>query len=163
MTRWLPFPRISAILFVVWLLLNQTLAPGHILLAVMLAVAAPLLLAKLEPPAGHAKRPLTIILLTWRVLVDITKSNIAVAGVILRPDRDYQRRAGFVHIPLTTRSPYALATLACIITATPGTIWVDYESASGILIIHVLDLVDEQAWINTITQRYERLLLEIFE
>lgn len=163
MKRWLPFPRISATLFVVWLLLNQTLSAGHILLAVVLALATSQLLARLQPPAGHLRRPITALVLAWRVLVDITHSNIAVAGIILRPGGDKTRHAGFVHIPLKTRNPYALASLACIITATPGTIWVDYESASGTLIIHVLDLIDENAWIHTITQRYERLLREIFE
>ena len=29
--------------------------------------------------------------------------------------------------------------------------------------IHVLDLIDESVWIGTIKNRYERLLLEIFE
>jgi multicomponent K+:H+ antiporter subunit E len=163
MKRWLPFPRLSAVLFIVWLLLNQTITPGHVLVALLLALATPQLLARLQPPAGHARRPIIALILAWRVLVDITRSNIAVAGILLRPQPDRNRTAGFVHIPLATRDPYALASLACIITATPGTIWVDYESASGTLIIHVLDLVDENAWIHIITQRYERLLREIFE
>lgn len=163
MRRLLPFPRISAFLFVVWLLLNQTLSPGHMLVALLLALATPQLLVLLQQPPGHVRRPLTALVLAWRVLVDITHSNIAVARIILRPRLDQDRTAGFVHIPLASRNPYVLAALACIITATPGTIWVDYESASGMLIIHVLDLVDEDAWIRTITQRYERLLREIFE
>src|SRR5699024_720555 len=117
MKRWLPFPRISATLFVVWLLLNQTLSAGHILLAVVLALATSQLLARLQPPAGHLRRPITALVLAWRVLVDITHSNIAVAGIILRPGGDKTRHAGFVHIPLKTRNPYALASLACIITA----------------------------------------------
>jgi multicomponent K+:H+ antiporter subunit E len=29
--------------------------------------------------------------------------------------------------------------------------------------IHVLDLIDEGEWVQTIKGRYERLLLEIFE
>jgi multicomponent K+:H+ antiporter subunit E len=29
--------------------------------------------------------------------------------------------------------------------------------------IHVLDLIDESEWVDTIKGRYERLLLEIFE
>ena len=53
--------------------------------------------------------------------------------------------------------------VACIITATPGTSWVRYDRAAGVVTIHVLDLVDEQAWIRLFKQRYERRLLEIFE
>ena len=53
--------------------------------------------------------------------------------------------------------------LALIVTATPGTLWVSFDPAKGVLTLHVLDLIDEDAWIATIKQRYERYLLEIFE
>ena len=72
-----------------------------------------------------------------------------------------QRRSGYVEIPLELRNAYGLAVLACIITSTPGTLWVDFDPASGKLTIHVLDLIDESAWVQTIKGRYERLLLEI--
>ena len=72
------------------------------------------------------------------------------------------RRPGFVHIPLELRDPYGLAALACIITSTPGTLWVKFEEPAGTLTIHVLDLVDKAEWISTIKSRYEQPLLEIF-
>jgi multicomponent K+:H+ antiporter subunit E len=95
------------------------------------------------------------------VLIDILRSNIAVARIIvgLEPRR---WTSGFVELPLELRDPYGLAVLACIITSTPGTLWVDFDQASGTLTIHVLDLVDEAEWVRTIKGRYERLLLEIF-
>ncbi|MGY3360349.1 multisubunit Na+/H+ antiporter MnhE subunit [Bradyrhizobium sp. GM0.4] len=68
-----------------------------------------------------------------------------------------------MNIPLDMRNPYGLAMLACIITSTPGTLWVNFDAQKGLLMIHVLDLVDEAEWIRTIKQRYERHLLEIFE
>ena len=40
--HWLPHPVTSAILFVVWLLLNHTLSAGHIVLAATLGVLIPL-------------------------------------------------------------------------------------------------------------------------
>jgi multicomponent K+:H+ antiporter subunit E len=67
-----------------------------------------------------------------------------------------------VEIPLELRDPYGLAALACIITSTPGTLWVDFNEASGILTIHVLDLVNESEWVGLIKERYERRLMEIF-
>jgi multicomponent K+:H+ antiporter subunit E len=71
--------------------------------------------------------------------------------------------SGFLSMPLELRHPGGLAALACIITATPGTSWVRYDRAQNVLTIHVLDLIDEDAWIRTFKQRYERRLLEIFE
>jgi multicomponent K+:H+ antiporter subunit E len=99
--------------------------------------------------------------LTALVVKDIALSNVAVAGIVLGPGRRHWV-SGFVEIPLELRDPYGLAALACIVTSTPGTLWTDYDAATGILTIHVLDLVDSAAWIRTIKERYERPLLEIF-
>ncbi len=71
--------------------------------------------------------------------------------------------SGFVAIPLDLRDPLGLAILSIIITSTPGTAWVDYNSARGTLLIHVFDLVDEEGWRKLIKNRYEHLLTEIFE
>ena len=49
---------------------------------------------------------------------------------------------GFVQMPLELKSRHGLAVLALIITATPGTIWVEFDRARSILLVHILDLVD---------------------
>lgn len=162
MKRWLPYPLLSLSLFAMWLLLNQTLAASHILLAIALAVGGGLTVIALEPPKARLRRPLAVAKLAFLVLDDIVRSNIAVARIILGP-RLPGETSGFMNIPLELRAPYGLALLAIIITSTPGTLWVNFDSATGILTIHVLDLIDETAWIATIKGRYERLLLEIFE
>lgn len=162
MRRLLPYPLAAAGLLVLWLLLNQSLTWGQLLIGAVAALACGLALTALEVPNVRARRLGTMIRLVALVLADIIRSNIAVARLILgrtNPDR----RPGFVHIPLELRDRYALAALACIITSTPGTLWVSHDPTSGILIIHVLDLVDESEWIRSIKSRYERRLLEIFE
>ena len=63
----------------------------------------------------------------------------------------------------TCAAPYGLAALACIITATPGTLWVEYDSADNTMLLHVLDLIDEEEWVRIIKDRYETRLMEIFE
>jgi len=151
---------VSAGLLVLWLLLNG-LSVGHILLGGTVALIGGWAFAALEPPKMRLRRPLAVLRLTAFVFADIVRSNVAVARLILGLE---PRRwaSGFVDVPLELRNPYGLATLACIITSTPGTLWVDFNEASGTLTIHVLDLVDETEWVRTIKGRYERLLLEIF-
>jgi multicomponent K+:H+ antiporter subunit E len=161
--RWLlPYPLATAGLFVLWLLLSQSLAPGQILIGAAAALAGGLALTALELPKVRARRLGTMIRLVALVLADIIRSNIAVARLILGRTNP-NRRPGFVHIPLELRDPYGLAALACIITSTPGTLWVSHDAASGVLVIHVLDLIDESEWVRTIKGRYERRLMEIFE
>ena len=162
MTRWLPFPVFSASLLAMWLVLNATLAPGHILLGTALGVAGGRVFGALQAPAGRVRpRPVTIATLSWLMLVDIVRSNVAVARIALHPGIR-GRTSGFLHMPLEVRHPGALAVLACIITATPGTSWARYDAARNVLTIHVLDLVDEQAWIAQFKDHYERRLMEIF-
>jgi multicomponent K+:H+ antiporter subunit E len=161
MTRLLPFPLMAAGLLVLWLLLNQALSLGQLLLGGVAALAGGWAWTALRPPEARVRRLGTIIRLSSLVLADIVRSNIAVGRIVLGLG-GRERTSGFVRIPLDLRDPYGLAVLACIITSTPGTLWVSFDSANGTLTIHVLDLVDENEWVRTIKGRYERLLLEIF-
>jgi multicomponent K+:H+ antiporter subunit E len=161
MTRLVPFPLMTVCILVLWLCLSQTLSFGHFMLGGMGAIVGGLVFGLLEPPLTRVRRPLVIVRLLSQVLADIVRSNIAVGRIILGLAAR-ERVSGFVNIPLDLRHPYGLAALACIITSTPGTLWVSFDPASKILMIHVLDLVDESEWVLTIKGRYERLLLEIF-
>ncbi|WFU23662.1 Na+/H+ antiporter subunit E [Bradyrhizobium sp. CB1717] len=162
MTRLLPFPIVSFCLLALWLLLNQAVTFGHILLGCVFALVGGRILTILELPTVRVRRPGVILRLLQLVAMDIVRSNLAVGRIVLGFGRP-QRRSGFVEIPLDMRDPYGLASLACIITSTPGTLWVHFDAQRGALTIHVLDLVDEEEWIRTIKDRYERHLLEILE
>ena len=162
MRRWLPYPAMSALLLVIWLLLNQTLAPGQFVVGAILGVVLARIFRLLDAPTLRLRNPHSLVLLAARVSLDVVRSNYAVAKLIVR-GQSRAVQSGFVSVPLRLTNPYALAVLACIITSTPGTIWVSYDAGRNILLIHVLDLVDEMVWIRTIRDRYEHLLLEIFE
>ena len=160
MKRWLPHPWFALWLLVAWLLLQQSLAASTIVLGIVLALVLSRALGRLDLPRVRVRSFGTLLVLLARVFGDIVRSNIAVAKIIV--SRRPRATAGFVTIPLEITSPYALALLACIITATPGTIWVSHDSQHRKLVIHVLDLVDEAAWIADIKRRYEQPLLRIF-
>jgi multicomponent K+:H+ antiporter subunit E len=162
MTRLLPFPLMGASLLVLWLLLSQALSLGQLFLGSVAALVGGWALTALRAPKARVRRLGTIVRLSCLVVADIVRSNIAVGRIVLGFGAR-ERTSGFVHVPLDLRNPYGLAVLACIITSTPGTLWVSFDSAKGTLMIHVLDLVDENEWVRTIKGRYERLLLEIFE
>lgn len=169
MKRWLPHPLLWVALVLLWLLLNQSLWLGHVLLGAALAFVACLAYARLEDGprwatgrAGPLRRLRLALELLVLVSVDMVRSNVAVARIVLNRGT-VGRTAGFLDVPLALRDPLGLALLAAIITATPGTAWTRYDPAQGILTMHILDLVDEATWIETIQGRYERRLLEIFE
>src|SRR5690606_36916287 len=109
--RWLPLPLTSCALFVVWLLLNQTLAPGHLLLALLLAVAIPLLTRRLQP-LGDPRifKLLVLFQLLGMALVEIIRSCFNVGRIILFVKND-GIKSQFIRIPLDLKNPYGLALL----------------------------------------------------
>jgi multicomponent K+:H+ antiporter subunit E len=162
MTRRLPFALLWVSLLAMWLALNQTIALAHVLIGACVATAAVRSLAVLGAPRRRLAKFRCALALVAVVLADVVRSNLAVAAIVLHP-RTRARTSGFVSIPLQLRDPAGLAVLACIITSTPGTAWAGYDASSGILTMHVLDLVDEAGWRRVIQGRYERRLREIFE
>lgn len=152
----------KTLLFVAWLLLGGTLALSQPVAGIALAFGLAALHRLLGPHAGPRRiRPVAIARLVVLVAWDIVLSNLAVARIVFSPARE--RRAGFLEIPLDTRHGGALAALAVIVTATPGTSWAGYDAAGSVLTLHVLDLRDEAAAIGEFKARYERPLREIFE
>lgn len=164
MARALPFyAGIALALLAMWLLLTESVSPGAILLGTVLAIGGSFVLAALKPPVTRLRRIAAIPGLLWIILVEIVRSNNAVARIILGRAAARPRRSGFVRVPLDMRNPYGLAALATILTATPGTVWVDYDSSDGTMLLHVLDLIDEESWVRIIKNKWERRLMEIFE
>lgn len=161
MRRLLPHPWLALSLLVMWLLLGQTLDRAHIVLGIAVAVGTGIVYAPLAPQAAPL-RFAAIARLLAVVLGDVVRSNLAVAWIVFGPGRS-ARRAGFVRIPLETRHAGALAVLAMIVTATPGTSWAGYDVAGNILTLHMLDLADEAAFARDFKTRYENPLREIFE
>lgn len=154
-------PVMFALLLLTWLLLVESASPGAVLLGAALALLGTMGLRALELPPSAVRRLRPVPGLLRDIAVEVVRSNNAVARIIL--GQGAGRRAGFVSVPLDMRSPHGLAALACILTATPGTVWVDHDPARGTMLLHVLDLVDEETWVHIIKDKWERRLMEIFE
>ncbi len=162
MTRTRKPPYLEILLLLLWLVVNQSLAPHHWLLGLLFAFPIARLVRTLRPRTARPRRFGLALVLCWHVFCDVVRSNFAVGRIILGTVRQ-QPKVGFLKIPLDLRDPHGLATLSIIITATPGTVFAGHDPDSNVLTLHVLDLQDEAAWLHTIKHRYERPLMEIFE
>jgi len=162
MRRWLPSPPLSLALFVVWLLLNQSLDLASLLLAAILALAVPVLTQSLRPAKVRMRRPGVALRLAGVVARDLVDSAITVARLLLTRRND-RMNPQFVRVPLDVRDPNALAVLAMIVCLTPGTAWGEISFDRSSLLIHVFDTDDTAAFIAMVKARYERPLMEIFE
>lgn len=150
----LPQPLMSLALFASWLLLNNSVSAGNLVLAAIFSIAIPAVLA---PLAGETPlkvgRWATVAQLLWVVLYDIVMSNITVAKQVLGPESKLNSQ--FVWVPVAVKDPHGIVALACIITMTPGTLSADLTEDRRHLLVHALHVDDEAALIESIQQRYE--------
>ncbi len=162
MRYWFPYPLLSLSLLALWLLINQSISAGHILLGSALGISWAWIMVNLQPDKTRLRKIRRIAVLTGHVATDVFRSNLAVMGVILRGS-SRPANSGFVTIDISLRDDNALAMLSCILTATPGTAWLEFDRQTGVLMIHVLDIENGERWSDLIKRRYEGPLKEIFE
>jgi multicomponent K+:H+ antiporter subunit E len=143
-----------------WLVLNGSVSPGQILLGVIVATIAYWAVLPVAPEKSRVKNIGTIAVLFGFFVRDVAKSNLAVLRLILS---GREPRSAFIDIPLDLTDENGLAILACIITATPGSAWIQHDSARNVVTVHVLDTTDAVAWGAEFKRDYERRLVEVLQ
>ncbi|WP_296493866.1 Na+/H+ antiporter subunit E [Rhodoferax sp.] len=161
MKKWLPHPLLTPILALIWLLLNNTMAPGHIVLGLLLGWAIPRFTLGFWPEQVRIHRPASLLRFLGVFLYDVLISNVAVARLVLAGPRALHPL--FVTVPLDISNPLALSLLANTICLTPGTLSARLSPDQRSLLVHALDCTDPDDLVRTIKTRFETPLMEIFE
>jgi len=157
----LPHPLLTPTLTGIWLLLNNSIAPGHILLGVLLGWLIPLFTLRFWPEAIRIRHPWRLLRFLGVVLFDIFTANLVVAMRILgRPDSLHPT---FIEYPLDLHSELAISLLANTICLTPGTVSAQLSPDRRTLLVHALDAPDPDEVRAAIKSRYEAPLKEVFE
>lgn len=155
-----PRPYLSLALFIVWQLLVGELSGASMVMGLILAWILPLLTKNLWPDNPSFSKPWRMPKYLLTVGWDIILASFSVAGLILKLNRT--PRPAFVSYPLTLKHPMAISILASTISLTPGTVSADISDDESTLLIHALDVDDDQALIDAIRERYEKPLMEMF-
>ncbi|MFN3593224.1 MAG: Na+/H+ antiporter subunit E [Thiobacillaceae bacterium] len=161
MRRLLPHPLLTPILALVWLLVNNSFSPGHILLGLLLGWFIPWFTLRFWPERVRLRRPLTLLCFIGVVLYDIVVANLVVARRIL--GRPAALRPAFVSVPLELKTDLAISLLANTICLTPGTVSARLAPDKSCLWVHGLHVPDAGALVASIKQRYEAPLKAVFE
>jgi multicomponent K+:H+ antiporter subunit E len=159
--RWLPQPRLTLVLVLVWLLLNNSLAPGHILLGLLLGWLIPLFTWRFWPETLRLHAPLTLLRFIGVVLWDILVANLTVARLIV--GQPGKLRPAFFEVPLDLKGEIGSSLLANTISLTPGTVSLELSPDHRSLRVHALDAPDPDALVQEIKARYEAPLKKVFE
>jgi multicomponent K+:H+ antiporter subunit E len=159
-TRLLPHPLLTLALWAMWLLLNNTLAMGHVVLGLILAILIPLLSQRFWSERICIHQPLTLLRFIGIVMRDILVANITVARWVLGSNNKLQ--PAWLNIPLDIQSPLGISLLANTISLTPGTVACDLSADQRSLLVHALHVEDTATAIAEMKSRYEQPLMEVF-
>jgi multicomponent K+:H+ antiporter subunit E len=157
----LPHPILSVILWAMWVLLHQNVASATIIGGLIVAVAVPFFTRRFWPERPRVRRWGALIRFMPVFLWDVLVANLQVAWLIVNVRRKLRPR--WIVIPLELTDPHAIVTLANVISLTPGTVSSELGPDRKTLLVHSLDVPDEQEAIDFIKRRYEAPIREIFE
>ncbi|ETX10541.1 cation:proton antiporter [Marinomonas ushuaiensis DSM 15871] len=155
-----PMPFHSLLLFTVWLLLNNSISAGHIVLAVFFAITIPWLVSGMRDEHPKILKPWLAIRYVLMVMKDILTANVEVALLIIGPIK--KLNPGFVAVPINIDSDLGITLLASTVSLTPGTVSAEVSKDKSWLYVHALHLDNEEELILSIKQRYEMPIKEIF-
>lgn len=161
MKRILPRPILSLVLWLVWLLLNNSFSAGQMVLGAVLAILIPMLTVRFWPDNIQIRHPVTLGRFVLVVMWDILVANFQVAKLILGKTESLESK--FIRVPLELKQPLSISLLANTISLTPGTVSCDVSADKTYLLVHALHAPDETQTIAEIKQRYEQPLKEVFE
>ncbi|MEN8717690.1 MAG: Na+/H+ antiporter subunit E [Sulfurovum sp.] len=161
MKRILPHPVLSLALLIIWLLLNNTIAFGHVVLGSILAILIPWFTSDFWADRVHFKNPKVFLKFSLVVLYDIVVANLTVAKQVIGSND--KLKPMFFNVPLDITHPLGISTLASTISLTPGTVSCDLSEDHTYLVVHGLVIDNEQETIDEIKERYEAPLMEVFK
>ena len=154
-------PGVFLVLALAWVAVTGEVSLGNLLEG---AVLAALLLALLRFRGGRGVRlskvPKALGLLVY-FLKELLLANAAVARSVLSPASSLT--PGIVAVPLDLTSDAGIATLANLITLTPGTLSLDVSADRRTLYVHALHVGDPEAFRREVKEGFERRVKEVFE
>lgn len=156
----LPHRILTLVLWLIWLLLNNTLAAGHVVLGLLLAIIIPIFTSSFWPEKMRVRAPLTLFKFLAVVLWDIMIANLIVAKLILGSSDDL--KPAFFYLELDIESSLGISFLANTISLTPGTVSCDLMPCGRRLLVHALHAESTQDIIDHIKKRYEAPLTKVF-
>ena len=160
MRRILPQPVLSLVLLVTWLVLNNSIAPGSIVMGAIVALIVPWITYRFWELGAGVKDLGALLGYVGVVLTDIIHANFVVARQVLGANRALKSELFEMELDLHGALPISI--LAATITLTPGTVSCRISPDRSSLWVHALHAEDRDEEIATIKQRYEARLQRIF-
>ena len=126
----------SSMLFVIWIILTNSLEISNIILGITLSIGISILYINMfKEKEFEFINPFWLFIYFYILIKNIIKSNIYLANILAR--KDLNLTPAIVAVPTKLDSDWKKLLLANSITLTPGTLTLDIKD--NILFIHIIE------------------------
>lgn len=146
-------------LTVVWVTLWEDVSWANVIGGVIVAVAVIWVVPFRDTRTGLGLRPIHAIRLMLYFFWELIKASLFLSWEVITPPTWVN--PGIVSVPLTSREPGIVVSVANMVSLTPGTLTLEVEEATPTLFIHVLHLKSREDTRESV-RKLERLTLAAF-
>ena len=150
---------LNILLAMAWTALTGQFTPINLLIGFLLGYVALWLTQRTEARSSYFSKVRQVICFAFFFLWEVIKANLRVAYEVLTPGQGMT--PGVIAIPLDAKTDAEIASLANLITLTPGTLSLDVSSDRRVLYIHAMYIRDADQFRSQIKEGLERRLLEV--
>ncbi len=168
----------SSVLALLWIILSSELTIYNYFFGFILSYLILIYVGELSFPVKRGaeksfliivffKVILTIIRRIWKscvlivyFLYELIKANIVVTIEILTPN--FYMQPAVIAYPLELKTDFQISILTNFLTLTPGSLTLDVSSDKKTLFIHSMYVKDTDEFINTVKNKIEKKILDIF-
>ncbi len=151
---------INLLMAIVWAAITGSASLHNLIFGFVLSTLALGLIREQINGTGYIRRVIRIASLAWLFFVELAKSALKVAVMVVSPRLDI--KPGIFAFPLTVTRDFEITLLANLITLTPGTLSVDVSDDKKVLYVHAIDCADPDAARRDIAEGFERKIREAF-
>lgn len=153
---------LNLLLALAWSAVTGNFSLPNIVLGFVLGFAALWVPRPVWGELTYFARVTRVLRLTFLFLYELVLSSLRVTADVLRPGFTF--RPGVIALPLDCQRDIEIATLANLITLTPGTLSLEVTDDNRVLYIHAMDVEDDpDALKDDIKAGFERRVIEAFE
>lgn len=107
----------------------------------------------------YFRRVFAFVKLVGVFLIEMIKANVDMIKVVLQPR--LKNKPGIIAVETELETEIEIATLAALITLTPGTVSMDFSADGRTIFVHSIDVDDRDEIIADIRNNFEKAIMEV--
>lgn len=150
---------VNLLIAVIWMFLQDSYMMNTFIFGFIIGIFILYLLRNFFEFDFYFRRVIAFMKLGWLFLTELIKANIDVVKVVLQPQ--LRNKPGIIAVRTSLETDIERATLAALITLTPGTVSMDFSADSKTIYVHTIDVDDRDAMVAEIKGSFEKAIMEV--